>query len=178
MDIHNRPQGYRFLGSHFLRDHVLLGLVVSVSFLPVWPATHCLVFWLSSTLVDSDHYLSLFYFSGFKLHSPMKALNFYSYLFDHGPNRKFLTLELFHTMEFVALIFFLAFGLNLAIFRPISLGISFHIAVDFIFLSRIHSLRTRCHSLIEFAVRKKAMNRNGIDPLAILREAGRSIGGV
>lgn len=163
------------IANHVLRDHMLCGAIVVLILSRFWNPYDCLIFWCSSVLIDFDHYLNLLYWSRFRSFAISKTFYFYSYIHDNKKKYRFLTLEIFHTVEFVLGIYFLAFSLKLEILKPVFWGMVFHIFIDFLHLCRLKSLTIRSHSIIDFMIRKRAMEKRGISPTLLHRDAGKAV---
>lgn len=162
--MHNFKQkspGYKLLKSHVLRDHVSVGLVFALVLSQFWNWTDCFIFWLSSILVDMDHYLNMVYWTKFKCLSPTRTFEFHSHIVDNGRRIKHLSIEIFHTIEFIALIYLLAFVLGVGLLKPVFWGIVFHVFVDLAHLYRINALTSRSHSVVDYMIRSRDMERKG-----------------
>ncbi len=164
--------GGNMIFQHVIKDHVAAGLIVGLILTQFWSLSNCLIFWLSTVLVDIDHYLNLIYWSKFKTWSVFKTVKFYAYIFEHRKGRPFLALEVFHTAEFIGILFFLAFFTGLEFLKPVFFGIAFHVFVDFFHLRRLGALRVRNHSILEYMIRKRAMSKQGLFPVQVSEEAG------
>lgn len=166
------PPGHVLIKNHVLRDHILAGGIFTVMLSAFFDWKTCLVFWVASVMVDVDHYLNLLYWSRFRSFDPSKLFRFYAYFHDNRLNRPFMTVEVFHTIEFVMLLGLAAFLTRDTAVNAVLWGTLFHIAIDFVHLFNIRALKFRKHSLLEFIIRKRALEKEGIFPTAIQREAG------
>lgn len=160
---------------HVLRDHAFIGLIAGFILSRFWSVSDCLIFWFSTVLMDFDHYLNLLYWSNFRVRSIFKTIDFYSHIFENKRGHAFLALELFHTVEFMAALCFLAFFVHPGVMKPVFYGFAFHVVVDFFHLYRLKSLRIRNHSVIEYLVRRRAMEKNGFFPDLLHQEAAAAL---
>ena len=164
------------LANHVLRDHVLIGALAALAVLPFLGTGGSLVFWISTVMVDSDHYLDYLVRTRLKHPGIRPMFLFHEELFNRRHREEFLALEIFHTVEFMVLFAGVAFwggGLLPSIFW----GIAFHMAVDFVHGARYGILSKRSHSFIQYFWRRKQFLAQGKDPEAVFAEALRAAGG-
>lgn len=128
-----------------------------------WGLRECGLFWLATTFVDSDHYLNLVFWSGFRCFSPRQLFRFYASMVENNRRYPVMAVEPFHTLEFVLLLGAAAFGAGPAYLKPVFWGIVFHLAVDVVHLARLKALRMRKNSFIGFWLANRALARRGID---------------
>ena len=151
------------LMTHVLRDHVLFGGIVAGLLLPKFGFWNSAVFWASTVLIDTDHYFRFLYLTRLRTLDVRKMQRFFERAFPLRNHPDFLTVELFHTIEFMSL-----FGVCSAVFFPMMLpvwwGFLFHIGVDFIHLFRHRAFTKRCHSFVEYWWRKKKIILRGGSP--------------
>lgn len=144
---------------------MLAGAVAAVFagvFLGAWGA---FIFWITTILVDVDHYLQFLRYGGGKHLSIKKFLAFHVYLFqDVRNNDKFLTVHLFHTAEFVALAAVAAFMLAHPYGWAALAGIIVHILTDFRHLARHGVYGRRANSYLEYFRRYNRLKKAGLDP--------------
>lgn len=161
-----------FLLKHVLRDHVLFGGAAAALLLKVWSPAYCAAFWLSNVLIDIDHYLDLVFWSGFRAFRFHQVFHYSAHICENSRQRPILTVEVLHTAEAVLVLAFLGYGLGLGWCRPVLAGMLLHMAVDLFHLARMRHLHVRCHSFVEFWLRKRNMERTGLFPTRLQREAG------
>ncbi len=165
-------RGASIVGNHVVRDHMLLGAVVAAILSRFAPIQDCIIFWLATVLVDVDHYFNLIFWSNFRCFSIPKLIRFYGFIVENKMKYPvFLAIESFHTAEFLALLAFAAYGLDISILKPILWGIGFHVFVDFFHLIRVGALKARRNSFIEFFLLRAAYVRKGLNPTQAQQEA-------
>jgi hypothetical protein len=161
----------RVLMSHVVRDHVLLGALVAALLAPRHGVAWAVAFWTASVLVDVDHHLHFLQFAGWRRWLDLRGMfRFNAHLFGAIRRSDCLMLEVFHTAEAVALLAVLVWGVS-PLFQPVFWGISLHLAVDVVHLSRHGAPRARAWSFVEYAVRAASLRRQGIEPTRVPREA-------
>ena len=160
----------KVLANHVLRDHVLIGGVAALFVIPRLGLAGAFAFWIATVLVDSDHYLDYLIRSGFKKPGVGAMFRFHEEIFARCHQEGFLSLEIFHTLEFLVLFAWFAFhfgGLLPAIFW----GMIFHMLVDLVHGARFGILTKRSHSFVEYFLRRKWLIAQGKDPGTAFREA-------
>jgi len=123
--------------------HIILGLIISAAlyFLNI-NLLYFLLFFFSSVFIDVDHYL--FYVIRKNDLSLRRAYIWHKSLGNyHKP-----IMQIFHTIEFIFLISFLAFFSNIFLF--ILFGILFHSIIDIIEMLIDKNLYTREFSFINY----------------------------
>jgi hypothetical protein len=152
-----------------LRDHVLVGGFAALVFIPALGAWGSLVFWLANVLIDLDHMLSFLCVTRFKVVNVRTMMKFYEKVFEQRNRPEFLTVELFHTIEFL-LLFGLAVFLLIPSAVPIFYGFLFHVIVDFIHLARFRAFSKRSHTLIGYLLRRRRLRSHGKSPDIVFTE--------
>ena len=163
------------LANHVLRDHVLIGGIAALLLLPVLGHGGSFIFWLSTILIDLDHYLDFFLRTKFKYFSAQSMFRFHEELFKRRHRSDFLALEIFHTLEFAFLFGIISFKWIPALI-PVFLGMTFHLFVDVIHLSRYGILHKRASSFVEFYLRRKQIRSRGENPDKVFEEALSALG--
>lgn len=156
--------------SHVLRDHVLLGVLSSLSMVPFygWPGS--VLFFSANILIDLDHYAFFLWKTRLRYWDPAAMFRFFEEVHSRRDRPEFLVVEPIHTVEiFVLLAFGSFFGGGL--FVPVFAGFFFHAIVDIVHLHRLRILTKRCHSLVEYFWRSARQRRRGLDPGVIDQEA-------
>ena len=136
------------------KSHILLGLLFSIIIWIIFPQltlSTILIIFLSSVLIDIDHYAVYVYRK--KQFSLKKALKYYADLQEifsekvkQNPKLKY-HLHLLHTIEILLIVIFLSLYFN---FFYILIGFSFHLITDTIDLAIREALRVREFSLIRY----------------------------
>ena len=157
------------LANHVLRDHVLFGGVLAAAIFPAFGWTGALAFWASTVLIDLDDYLNFIVHAQFRVWDPESMFRFHEALFERRHRSEFLAVEIFHTLEFVALLGLAAFWKR-GILVPIFLGVLVHFVIDLIHLARYGILHKRSISFFEYGWRVRRMRARGLDPDVIWRE--------
>jgi len=141
------------------RQHILLGLVFSLLvwiILPWISWFYILIIFLSSFLIDFDHYLVAVYHT--KNIGLINALKFYEMVKEKQREehkrgmRKRGLFFLFHTIEFHLVV--LLIGISYEPFIYIFIGMVFHSMVDFIDLSYKNLLYKREYFLTRWIIQK------------------------
>lgn len=158
------------LVSHVLRDHVLLGAAASLSMLPYYGWSGCLLFWIATVLIDLDHYARFLWKTGFRFWSPQNMFRFFQEVHDRRFRPEFIVVEYLHTVEAFAIFAWLALTWK-GFLIPIFAGFVFHELVDIVTLLRNGIPTRRCYSMIEYVWRIWQMRRRGLDPEVIYEEA-------
>ncbi len=128
--------------------HILFGAVFSVIlyFLFNIALINCIIVFLASVLIDTDHYL--FYVKRHKNWNLKKAYRWhYNLSKKHKP-----IMHIFHTLEFLILILILSFFHNLFFF--IFLGLLFHSVFDIIDIFINNKGNVREMSLMRYLLTK------------------------
>lgn len=159
----------KILSGHVLRDHVILGGIAAFVCVPFWGMGNSLGFWFANILIDSDHYLHFIWLTRLKVTGFKAMLKFHEMLFSMRNHPDFISVEVFHTAEFMGVLAALSF-LFPQFFKPVFLGCLFHIVVDFFHLFRFHILTKRAHSLVEYFLRKKRIIAKGGNPSALVAQ--------
>ncbi len=171
-----KGRGTAVVSNHVVRDHMLLGGIVALLLSRVWPPMDCLIFWFATVLVDVDHYFNLLFWSDFRCFSVKKLMRFYGFILENKKKYPiFLAIEGFHTVEFMGVLFLIAYGWDVPLLKPVFWGISFHIFVDFFHLLRVGALRSRRNSFVEFFVLRSKAIRKGLDPTQVQKDAAASV---
>lgn len=140
------------------KTHIILGAIFTLVVLIIFPKTPVygiILIFLSSFLIDFDHYLSavtktrsLSIKKAFNYHIRQGAIALREKA--KGIRRKG-TFHLFHTLEFLVLIYLL--GLLWKLFLYILIGMIFHSILDVIYLIDLDLLYRRDFSLIAWLAR-------------------------
>jgi len=165
----------KILSRHVLRDHVAIGGILALISIPLWGVKSSFVFWLANVLIDLDHYLRFIYLTKFKVLGINAMFRFYEELFSQRYHPDFLTLEFFHTLEFITSIGIFGFFFPM-LFGPVFWGLSFHIGVDLVHLARSKILNKRAHSFAEYFCRRKKIILRGGDPNLVFANAMARVG--
>jgi hypothetical protein len=153
-----------------LRDHVLLGGAAALAAAPVLGIRASGVFWLSSVLIDVDHYLDFVYRSRFTEWTPQKMFQFHQTLLRRVHDPDFLGLSLFHTIEWFLLVGIVGAWSGSVLVFAAMLGMVFHLSLDFAYLATHRALTARALSLVEYFIRRRAIVHRGYDPDRVFRE--------
>ncbi len=153
-----------------LRDHTILGGIASAALYPVM-GFNALWFFGASVLIDIDHYLDFIYHNKLRDLSLKSMFLYHETLTKWWASPEFMNMEVFHTAEFLSVVFVLALVLESGALRALFFGLIFHIALDVIFLIRHHILNKRVHSIAGYFMKKKKMAREGLDPANLYTRA-------
>jgi len=146
-----------------LQYHAVIGGTVALALTPVL-GLNSTIFWVSSVLIDGDHYVDYVYRNGFKDCSIKRMFEFYCLLSKRRKEPDFLSLSLMHSAEFILLIS-VATAITGWVWLIATLGgIFLHILLD-LFDMYLHGvLFRRSLSIIEYFVRLRRMKRQGLRP--------------
>jgi len=153
-----------------LRDHTILGGAAALILYP-FTGLNALWFFGASVLIDIDHYLDFIYHTGLKDLGPKRMFQYHNCLQRWWRDPAFLNMEVFHTVEFLALIIALALIFSSAALWALFFGLIFHIALDLVFLYRNGIFFKRIHSITAYFIKKRKMARVGLDPARLYKEA-------
>jgi len=154
-----------------LKEHASYGAVVSAALYPVlgWKVVY---FYLSSVLIDVDHYIDYLYYAKFRDWSVRHMFRFHGVLYGWTQQRQdFLALEAFHTAEFLLAILGVGLYFRSEALLLIFAGLMFHMALDIFRLAQRKRISARALSFVEYAIRKRNLLRQGIHPETIFFEA-------
>lgn len=129
-----------------------------------------LIFWISTMVVDIDHYVEFIFLTRFRKLGFKPMFRFFEELFQRRDRKEFLVLEIFHTFEFLGLLALLAWGWGGPVLY-VFYGVLFHMVVDFFHLLRYGALGKRSPSLIEYHLRKRKFFSEGKNPHRVIEEA-------
>ncbi len=156
------------------RDHVILGSAASVVLWLFWGAgsLHLVIsFWLSSILIDIDHYLDYIYNNRFTDFSFKRMLAYHSLLYKRRFDPAFLNLSIFHTVESMGVLGVLAYFTGSAALLYIWLGFFFHILCDTYMLIYDGKPSIRSNTAVGYFFRIKKLKSQGLDTKAIYTRA-------
>lgn len=135
-------------------DHIKYSAPASVSLIPFIGLNKSLVFFISSLIIDIDHWID--YIFRFKNASIKKMINYYGELFANRDNltkKKFVGLSVLHTVEFFIFVYFLSLKYPLLVY--VLWGFVFHLMLDVVYLVRYKIQFIRAYSIIEYLIRIK-----------------------
>lgn len=162
------------------QEHIVYGGAASAVVGYIWGPWNALVFWAASVLIDADHYLDHVWRTGgadLKVSSIFKLDNYFRKKLDTGEiQKRVLCFSLFHTVEIFSAVYATAIYSGQSIFMFVFLGMVFHLFLDLLWLTRYNALFMRALSIIEYAIRRRAMRRRGIDPDGFYLEGCRELG--
>ena len=156
------------------RDHLILGSAATVGlwFFSGVDTLHLLIwFWLSSILIDIDHYLDYIYNNRFTDFSFKNMLAYHSLLYRRRFDPAFLNLSIFHTVESMALLGALAFFTGSGTLLYIWLGFFFHIICDTFMLIYDGKPSIRSNTVIGYFFKIRKLKLQGLDTKAIYTNA-------
>ncbi|MFQ5466299.1 MAG: hypothetical protein ACE5EI_10260 [Thermodesulfobacteriota bacterium] len=147
-----------------LRDHVIWGGAGAAALWPVMGGLWSAVFWAASVLIDVDHYIDYVYHTGLRDWSIRRMFAYHKELTRHWHSPAFLNVEVFHTAEFLAVLYAAAHVTGLAPLKAVFWGFIFHSGLDVVFLARHGIFTRRAYSFTEYFLRKRAMESRGFSP--------------
>ena len=153
----------KLLTNHVLREHVAIGGLAALLLTPWIGWQGAMLFWLSNILIDMDHYLHFVYAHRGRIFRIREMFQYHQHLFDKVHRSDFLAIEIFHTVEFLALLGWASFWIW-SWLQPIFWGAIFHTVVDFVHLCRHGIPFKRVYSFVEYAIRRNRLKRRGLAP--------------
>ena len=151
-------------------QHVVLGGVASAALYPVL-GNMSLVFWVSSILIDLDHYVDYVYNNRLKDLSFARMFEYHDALERYWHSPAFLNVEAFHTIEFLAPLFLVAWYTGSAALQAACWGFVFHVGLDMMYMAWHGIFFKRAYSFTEYFIRKWRLKRKGWDPALVCAEA-------
>lgn len=143
--------------------HTLAGGIASAALVPEL-GVYSAAFFASSVLIDFDHYLDYVYHNGFTDFSVRRMFAYCDALEKESKGRSFVALSIMHTVEFILLVYAVAYATGLVFMEAILWGLLFHLALDLVYLGSQRRLLDRAFSLVEFFIRWNRMKRRGLRP--------------
>lgn len=159
-----------------LREHVILGGCAALPLVPTVGVEAAAAFWGASVLLDIDHYWEYLVKNGFRNWSWRKTFAFHGEIFRRIGRPDLLAINLFHTVEWLLVVYLAARWWGGAVALAALGGMLFHLALDLARLVSLGHVTTRVLSIVEYVVRRRRLVRRGIDPDAVYREALAAIG--
>ena len=160
----------KLLSSHVFRDHVLIGGIAAFLVSPIFGFWGAGSFWAATVLIDIDHYMKFVYYTGFKVFGVTPMLQYHDKVFEYKHHPELLSLEIFHTAEFLVFLGAIAIWFAPSLL-PVFWGCVFHIVVDFVHLGRFKILEKRTHSFFEYFWRRRKMLAQGKNPDYVFKTA-------
>lgn len=156
--------------------HAMIGTVVAAGLLPFAGPLPSAGFLGGSLLIDLDHYLDFLVHNRFRNFSLPKAFLYHKHLFLKIKRVEFLSLEIFHTFEFLVCAGAWAFFSHSAMFQGFTAGMFVHCLSDILYLKRIGASSARAHSFLEYFLRKRRIVKRGFSPSRPYQEVLEEIG--
>ncbi len=146
-----------------LKNHIIVGVVGTALFYPTFGPWHSIVFFLSSVLIDVDHYWDYLWKSKFADWSPARMFRYYDEATKERYNKNNLGFSLFHTLEVFLILYFTAQYFDYDLLITVLGGMSFHMIFDVLHMARQDLVFVRAYSIVEYFLRKNYMKRHGRD---------------
>ncbi len=155
-----------------LRQHLIIGGVAAITlyFYYDWTLWKMALFFVSSVLIDADHYWDYLWRNKFADWSGWRMFRYCNLLEERGNEKNFYAFSLLHTAEIFLLIYILARSWNYNFFITVFLGMAFHLFLDIISFAYKRRLFIRAYSIIEYWVRRPRLIRRGVDSDAFCRK--------
>ena len=158
------------------KDHVILGGAAAATLAPfIGPVS--LLFWVASFLIDLDHYMDYVYHNGLRDYSFKRMFEYHNTLELYWHQPEFLNLEVFHTIEFMTLLYLVTAYTGSIVLLSVWWGMLFHISLDLVYLWRIKIFFKRASSLTEYFIRKRVYERRGLRPTELYTRAAEIVNG-
>lgn len=153
-----------------VKDHVILSSAASLA---LWTELgfDAIFFWVAAIGIDLDHYIDYIWHNGFTDFGIKKMFLYHHVLERFWGRSEFLNVVIFHTVEFVAPLFVISYWTGSTALFALSLGLTFHIACDIVFLLRLRIFLIRAHSFTEYFIRKRRFENRGLKPGSVFAEA-------
>jgi hypothetical protein len=152
-------------------EHLLLGTAASALLYPMLGPAGAVTFLAGSVLVDIDHYIEYVYHNRLTDFGIRRMFRFHRAIGGLLKRPEMLNVEIFHTIEFMLLLYALSLYAGSAALNAFFFGILFHIALDMIDLLRRGIFFLRCNSLTEYFIRRRAMAGRGLVPRTVYTDA-------
>lgn len=159
-----------------LREHVVLGGAAATVLAPVVGVPDAAAFFVASVVIDVDHYWDYLVRNGFRDWSWRRTFRFHAVLFPQIGRRDFLGFNVFHTVEWLAVVWMLAEGLGSGMLFAVLWGMVFHLGLDLARLATHRATFQRALSVVEYRIRRRRLARRGDDPDRVYDEALAAIG--
>lgn len=140
----------------------MIGTAVSAGLLPFMGLLPSASFLGGSLLIDLDHYLDFLVHNRFRSFSIRKMFLYHRHLFLRIKRAEFLSLEIFHTVEFLAFMEGWALWSGSLLLQTFTAGMITHSLCDMLYLKWLGAFRARTHSILEFFVRRRRLIRKGL----------------
>jgi len=127
-------------------------------------------------MIDVDHYMNFVYHNGLKDLGFKGMFDYYDVLDKLSHLPEFLDIEVFHSGEFMFLLYLVSYWSGSSVLRAVTLGFIFHIVLDWISLAWNGILFKRANFIAEYFMRKKGLMRTGLNPVDVYNEALRITG--
>lgn len=141
-------------------EHLILGLFPAIYFVESQNILFALVFFLSNILIDLDHYLFVIFKTKFKFTNFKQIYKFYK---DLKTNIKIDAIYIFHTIEFLGILYLTYYLTKEVLIIAGILGIIYHILFDFIeviyWKIRKKDLHFKKTSIIYYLIKKAIINK-------------------
>jgi len=133
------------------QNHILIGILFSLMIFPIFGIIPAIVAFLSSFLIDFDHYTSYVFQNKSKRDFSLKKA------FDWHVKRiwekqKVKPFTFFHFVEILFIIFFI--GIKIEIFLYVFLGFAIHIPFDIYYEIKLRKFRLEKYSLLFYLFNK------------------------
>lgn len=158
------------------KDHVIYGGIAAAALYPAIGSAAAYL-WAASFLIDIDHYLDYVYHNNFTDFSFKKMFDYHNALDRFWYSPEFLNIEIFHTIEFLATLYFVSVWTASAPLLAVFFGFVFHSLLDMVYLYKHGAFSIRAYSFTEYYVRRKRLVEMGYRPEEIYNEAVRIING-
>jgi hypothetical protein len=159
-----------------LREHVVLGGAAAAALSPILGTQDSVVFFAASVLIDVDHYWDYVQRNGFQDWGWRRTFAFHRALFPQIRRPDFLAMNLFHTVEWFALVYVAGVWLHQSTLIAAFWGMVFHLSLDLVRLAWCRALFSRALSVVEFVIRRRLLRARGVDPDLVYRETLEAIG--
>lgn len=150
-----------------MTTHIALGGVVAAAAYPKFGATWALVFWAATVLIDLDHYMEYLFYNRMDDFSVKKMFLYFDEIGLRCRRPGFLNLSVFHTAEVLIPLCLLAWWSGSAPMQAVVAGFIFHILLDIMYLIHRRGINLRAHSIVEYFIRKRLMERRGLSPATV-----------
>lgn len=157
-------------------DHVIYGSIAASVLYP-YAGVEAIYFWAGSFLIDIDHYLDYIYHNRFTDFSFRKMFDYHRALDRFWFSPEFLNVEIFHTIEFLMLLFLVSQWTASVPLLLVFFGFVFHSLLDVVHLYRHNAVTIRAYSFTEYYIRRKRLVEAGYRPRDIYDTAVRTVNG-
>lgn len=147
-----------------LKSHIIAGVIGTAILYPIFGPWRSAVFFISSVMIDADHYLDYLWKTKFEDWRPSQMFKYYDHVIANKFDKRKLGFSILHTIEAYIVIYFLAIVVNHDFFITVLGGMAYHMIFDALSFAKDRLHFIRAYSIMEYHIRKKRMQKKGLNP--------------